>query len=292
MEQENQNASIPSILPKPTEIPKKKSLVEMEQENQNPSITQITKPTIAKPIQDQSNVDDSLKIQMIIDDKFTTYSLIQTQASPAEKIENSILVNGKKYSIPSLGCFMFRSKNESSLESLIAGSDFEFVEDNETKFIALKLKGSSNIITMNEIIDQLVKQIQDQLKKNFNKIAGEVLVTIPMMYTSTQKEEYQKCLKKAGFREIQFVDSSTLLAAACSESVQTERIVLVGSWTSTHLELAVAKIGDGKIEVFEKNVSFSLGTKNIKHRITRVLWIKIHKIDFFDESNISEDEMK
>jgi hypothetical protein len=273
------------------QIPKKKSLVELQKENNNSQITIRKKPIVPKLFsQVQQEKMNSFKINLSIDDKYTIYSLIGSESSSPELIENFVLIDGKKYLIPNLGCFMFRSQHENGVDSLISNSDFEFVEDTETKFVGLKLKGSSTIIKMNQIINDIIHEIQSQLKQKFNKKANQVVVTIPMIYTSFQKEEFQKCLKKTGFQEIKLVDSTSLFAAACLKSVQQEQIILVGNWTSTHLELAVIKVEGDTIEVLDKARSIALGSNSIRRRMTRVLGINLSNEEFRNEGSVSDEE--
>jgi molecular chaperone DnaK (HSP70) len=145
-------------------------------------------------------------------------------------------------------------------------------------------------VKIDQIVHDIVQEIQSQLKEKLNKTANEVVVTIPMIYTSTQKEEFQKCLKKSEFQEIKLVDSTSLLAAACLKSVQQEQIILVGNWTSTHLELAVSKVGGETVEILDKAGSIALGSKSIRRRLTRVLANKLSNEENRKEESVSDEE--
>jgi hypothetical protein len=102
------------------ELSKKKTLIELQKENQNSQMTIISKPPqLQSSNQVQQEQMNSLKINLSIDDKYTIYSLIGSEISSPEKIENFVSINGKKYFIPNLGCFVLKiTRKRSSFLSL------------------------------------------------------------------------------------------------------------------------------------------------------------------------------
>jgi molecular chaperone DnaK (HSP70) len=98
---------------------------------------------------------------------------------------------------------MFRSKNEPGLKSLLAGTGYAFCQDPITKLVAVTLHiDPTMIITVETIFRSIIEKMQLILQEKLNKIAGKAVVLVPMMFTSTQRSDFQKCLIKAGFKSV------------------------------------------------------------------------------------------
>jgi molecular chaperone DnaK (HSP70) len=160
-----------------------------------------------------------------------------------------------------------------------------------TKLAALSLQSDSSIImTVEKNLKTIIEKIQNTLKQKLNKTASKVIVSVPMMFTASQKGDFEQCLKKAGFKRIKFVDEISILSVAISEKVKKNKIALIGNWTDTHIELAVSEVGPDHVKILDKYGNFSVGAGSIKKKITRILGNKVLHDNQLDIDSISDEE--
>lgn len=230
----------------------------------------------------------NLSLFLTIDSISTKFSVFTPiSIFDPEEISNVIRLKRQNFQIPNLSCFMFRSRNEPNLDSFLINSEFQFIEDNESKFVALQLKNDlSFVISMKDIIYQLINHIQKILAKKYLGRASRIIFSVPMLYTSIQRREIQECLKNAGVEMIDFVETTSLIAIECSNQIPSDGLILIGNWTESYFEAAIAQKKSNSIDILDQIGYYSLGVTQILNQISSFLAFKVLK------KKVNEDDLE
>jgi molecular chaperone DnaK (HSP70) len=142
------------------------------------------------------------------------------------------------------------------------------------------------VITAKIIFKLLHDSIQRRCQSKFHSGVKKVIYTIPSIYTSFQRSHLENYLKDAGFQEVEFIESASLIAAECSRQSSNNEKILILNWSPIQFEIAIGEIQKGKADVIDKIGRSTLGLIPLRRKISKLLSKKLQ--EKFPSLNITE----
>lgn len=187
---------------------------------------------------------------------------------------------------------MFNSPTDSKLVKLFANSEYNLCEDPKTSFAALQLSDESQtMITVDMIINEIVRKMKDWLLNKHLKFIDHIIVQIPMIFTSLQRNDLLECLKTTGLSHIKLYDANTINILRIVNKVEGENVLVV-YMDQTRTEVSTFSVNNKEVTELIKNVDYNLGFQQFQTKSAKVLANKIYHQDKSNDNDIPQDEIQ